>query len=149
VSLNPNILWDFDLNVGAAALNMDLTPFLIKEIMLDAGAASVDIKLGSRSDETCLCIDAGASSISIEVPESSACEIISNAELSSKHFEGFMNVNGKVFRTPNYDTAAKKIRIEIDAGISNIDVRRYSEEAATVVTESEDSLIQENGAITF
>ncbi len=68
-------VWDMNFKLGAASVYFDLTPFSVKDINLDMGAAKVDVKLGNKSDVTNLNVDAGVSSITIKVPESSGCQI--------------------------------------------------------------------------
>lgn len=124
--LNSLPVWDLDFNLGAASIDFDLSPYKTEKIAIDMGAASLKLKLGDRADETRLTIDAGASSIDINVPEGAACEIKTDASLSSKHINGFNKINDDLFRTDNFETAKKKIYISIESGVSSIKVNRYS-----------------------
>lgn len=90
------------------------------------GAASLKLKLGDRAEETRLTLDAGASSIDINVPEDAGCEIKTDVSLSSKHFDGFKTIDSDLFRTDNFENAKKKIYISIESGVSSIKVNRYS-----------------------
>jgi hypothetical protein len=125
VRLNPKPVWDMNLDVGAAKLEMDLAPFAVEKLSLDAGAASVGITLGDRAQDTHVSIDAGASSIKLRVPESSGCDVRIDAPMSSKHFPGFEAKKKGWYQTENFSTAAKKIFVEIDAGVSSVRVERY------------------------
>lgn len=128
ISLNTEPVWNMNFDLGAAAIEFDLSHYKVSTIKLDIGAASLDLKLGNKYPETILDIDAGASSIDIEVPDSSGCEIKSDVSLSSKHFNGFKKISKDLYRTENFETAKNKIYIRIDAGVSSIDVKRYSGE---------------------
>jgi hypothetical protein len=123
--LNPNPVWRLDFDLGAATTELDLKPFKVKEVNIDVGAASLKIKLGDLADTSLVNIDAGASSIEIEVPENAGCEIKTDVSLSSKKFRDFKKVKSDLYRTENFDTADKKIFIEIDSGVSSIKVERY------------------------
>jgi hypothetical protein len=128
MSLNAAPVWNMNFDIGAASIDFDLSHYKISTMKLDMGAASLDLKLGDKYPETILDIDAGASSITIEVPDSSGCEIKSDVALSSKDFHEFTEINKDLYRTENFDTAKNKVYIRIDAGVSSIDVRRYSKE---------------------
>ena len=60
------------------------------------------------------------------VPETSGCEVKLEGALNSKDFAGFKKVSSDLYRTANFDTASKKIFINIDSGVSSLNVDRYS-----------------------
>jgi hypothetical protein len=126
LKLNTKPVWDLNFDLGAASVDLDLSPYKTEKISIDMGAASLKLKLGDRADETRLTIDAGASTIDIDVPEGAGCEIKTDASLSSKRFEGFKTIESDLFRTDNFDNAKKKIYITIESGVSSIVVLRYS-----------------------
>ncbi len=121
-------VWDFRFEIGAASVDFDLSPYLVNEIDIDAGAASMDITLGDRSDTTFINIDTGASSLVLRVPRSSGCEIRGNSALSSRNYHGFDKTEGGVHRTDNFDSSAKIIFMDIESGLSSITVKRYGED---------------------
>ena len=125
MELNPSPLWEMNFDVGAASMNFDLSEYRTKNVTIDMGAASLNLKLGDLQDETRVEIDAGASSINISVPESSGCEIQSDISLSSKSYDRFNEQSDNVFRTENFNTARKKIFINLSTGVSSIKVDRY------------------------
>ncbi len=125
VKLNPNPIWDFNIHVGAASLDLDLSKFKIENAKIEMGAASLHTKIGDLADKVDFEIDAGASSINILIPENSGCEINADVTLSSKDFEGFKKINSSLYKTENFENAAKKIYLKIDSGVSSIKVSRY------------------------
>lgn len=127
IKLNTNPIWDLDFDLGAASMNFDFTKHKIKDVDINMGAASLKMKLGDLYDETHVRIKGGVSSIQIYVPDNSACEIISENTLSSKSYRGFNKVFGKTYRTDNFDTATKKIYLDINADISSVKVSRTSD----------------------
>ena len=128
MSLNPEPIWNMNFDIGAAAIDFDLSPYKISTMKLDMGAASLELKLGDKIPQTMLDIDAGASSIKILVPDSSGCEIKADVSVSSKDFRGFKKISSGLYRTENFETAKNKIYIRLDAGVSSIEVKRYSGE---------------------
>jgi hypothetical protein len=125
MSLNKNPEWTLNFEVGAASVDLDLTQYKVSRFNIGMGAASLNIKLGNLVDIARIDIDAGASDIDILIPDSVGCEINSDVALSSKNYEGFKKVDNNLYRSEDFDKYPKKIFIEIDCGVSSIDVKRY------------------------
>jgi hypothetical protein len=125
LKLHPVPSWDLDLNLGASNIDIDFSRLAVERLNLNTGAARAKIRMGSRADDAQVDVNAGASSITIRVPEKSGCEIQVDAPLSSKHFRGFTKVGDGDYETDNYSSAEKKISIRIHAGVSSIKVERY------------------------
>lgn len=125
IMLNTNPQWSFDLDVGAAELDFDLSPYQVSEIDLDGGAAAIDIRLGKQQLPTYIKIDAAASAINIKIPASAACRIESSTVLSSKSFEDFEKLENGKYETPGFAAASQQIFIDIDGAVSSFEVKRY------------------------
>jgi hypothetical protein len=125
MSLNKNPEWTLNFEVGAASVDLDLTQYKVSRFNIGMGAAALNIKLGNLVDMARIEIDAGASDIDILIPDSVGCEINSDAALSSKNYEGFKKVDNNLYRSEDFDKYPKKIFIEIDCGVSSIDVKKY------------------------
>jgi hypothetical protein len=125
ISLNPNPEWDLNFDVGASSLDLDLTQFKVRNTEINMGAAALRITYGNLVNTSDLKISAGASDIDILIPKDIGCEIKTDAALSSKNFKGFDKIKSDLYRTKNFDTAEKKLYINIDCGISSIDVDTY------------------------
>jgi hypothetical protein len=125
IALNSKPVWDMNFDVGAASMDFDLTPFKVKNVDVDMGAASITIKLNNLYPETEVIVDAGASDINIFVPKESGCKIVTDGALSSKHFSDFKKIDSDNYQTENFDEATNKIYINIECGVSSISVDRY------------------------
>jgi hypothetical protein len=125
MSLNKNPEWTLNFEVGAASVDLDLTQYKVSRFNIGMGAASLNIKLGNLVDIARIDIDAGASDIDILIPDSVGCEINSDVALSSKNYEGFKKVDNNLYRSEDFEKYPKKIFIEIDCGVSSIDVKKY------------------------
>ena len=125
MKLNPNPVWDMDLNVGAAEVNFDLSGFKTRNLKIQGGASDIDLKIGAALPLTDVKLEAGAASITLRVPESAGCEIISNTFMSSKDFKGFTKVANQKYQTPNFATSTNKIMINLQAGVASVNVVRY------------------------
>lgn len=125
IRLNPAPVWDLDIDVGAADIDMDLSGFMVRNLEIDGGASSIDITIGDLFKETELNIDAGASSINIWLPKESGCEIDATTVLTSRNYEGFEKTESGVYQTNNFEEADNKIFITLDAAIASLNFRRY------------------------
>ncbi len=123
--LNTKPDWELNADVGACSVNFDLTPYVIRRATIKAGASSITVRLGDRADTTRLRLETGVSSLTVYVPLTAGCRIKDNAELSSKSFPDFTKSGDGDYRSENYDSAKKKIIIDVDAGVSSVKVRRY------------------------
>jgi hypothetical protein len=124
IKLNAAPTWDIRLDISATPATLDFSKFKVEQLHLDAGASSIDLRLGNLADKLNVFIDAAAATIDIELPKDVGCEIYCNNRLGKAHFDGFIK-KGDAMRTDNFDTASKKVYINLDSGVSSIDVRRY------------------------
>jgi len=125
IKLNNKPVWDFDFDIGAASVDLDLSAFKTKNIEIDGGAASIELKLGDLYEKTRINIDAGATSITIKVPMDSGCELYTTTVLSSKSISGFEKINRNTYRTDNFKSAEKLIEISVDVAVSDLNIKRY------------------------
>jgi hypothetical protein len=125
LALNPEPVWDLNIEAGAAGLEMDVTTFRVERIDIKGGASSLELRLGDLSELTRLNIDAGASSIEVKIPQDSGCELHTSTVLSSRDIEGFDKIEGGLYRTSNYSSASNKVIIEVDAAVSSLEIRRF------------------------
>jgi len=125
MSLNSKPEWELNFDVGAASVDLDLTQYKINKLDIDMGAAAMNIKFGDLAEVTRFKLDAGASDIDILIPDNVGCEIKSDAALSSKNYEDFKRITKDLYRTENFENSTKKIFIDIDCGVSSIDVKKY------------------------
>ena len=117
--------WDFDLDIGAATIDFDLSNYKVGKLDIDGGACSVKIKLGEASDHTDVDIEAGAASIELLIPTGAGAELKTETALTSRNFQGFTKVKSGLYRTENFETSNQKIMIDIDAAVSSISIKRY------------------------
>ncbi|MDH7515588.1 MAG: hypothetical protein QHI48_06925 [Bacteroidota bacterium] len=126
IRLNPRPEWDLNFDIGAASLDLDLKPFLVRAVTIDAGAATIHLTLGNRSPETTVRVESGVSTVKVRVPADADCEIHSEADLSSKSFLGFVKVENGLYRSKDYGSSGRcKIALTFESGVSSITVERY------------------------
>ena len=125
VKLNKNLVWDLDIDVGAADIKMDLRDFKIRSVEIDGGASVIKLILGDLYEETKVNIDAGASSIQVRIPEGSACELNTDVTLATKNIKGFNKVASGMYVTPNFSESSNNIVIDVDVAVSTLKIERY------------------------
>lgn len=126
ISLNKAPIWDINLSMGAGSIDFDLTPYKVRSLKFEGGAASLEAKIGDKQPLTDITVEAGAASIKIEVPKDSACRIhLNDVVVSSNNFTDFIKKSDGTYETSNYNTAKNKININFEGAISSFEVIRY------------------------
>jgi hypothetical protein len=118
-------VWDFDLDIGAANIDFDLSSYRVGNLKVDGGASSIKVKLGEAMEHTDVEIDAGAASIDLLIPQGAGAELRTETALSSRNFQGFTKIENGLYRTDNFETSKQKIMIDIDAAVSSVNIKRY------------------------
>ena len=125
IKLNPKPSWNLILDIGAAELDLDLSNYKIDTARIESGASSMNIKVGELNPQTIMTFNAGASSINVEVPKNSGCQISSDSFLVSKNFQGFNRIGDHIYQTSNFASVPHKIFITVKTAVSSITVKRY------------------------
>ncbi len=124
-SLNTLPVWNISVNVGAGDVDFDLRDFKVKRLKLNGGAMQLKLIMGDRYPESRLELNSGASNLEIEIPQGSACQIISKTALANREFPGFKKTDKDTFETENFQNAKNKIYIRMNGALSNFEVKRY------------------------
>ncbi len=123
LSLNNQLPWNLEANIGAAEARMNLTKYNIPKVSIDCGACDLELQLGDIANDQEITIECGASDIKIIIPETSGCRVTSNSGLSSESFEGFTEKR-EYHETDNYSAATKKININLSGGVSSFKIQK-------------------------
>lgn len=121
---NYDLPTDFDLDIGAGALEADFDLAKIIGIKLNVGAGSADLKFTKNSVPVeKLSIDVGAGSAKIEVPEGVGLKVNYNIGVGS--FEvGSNNMRGNgVYTSEGYQQKEIKMEMVVDVGVGSAKVR--------------------------
>ncbi len=125
IKLSERPSWNLDFDIGAAEILMDLRDYKIDTTTINAGASSIDIKIGDKNALTVMTFNAGASSIKVDIPKESACQIKSESFMISKEFDGFTKKGDGIYQTANFATGKNKILLTVKTAISKIEINRY------------------------
>jgi len=127
------LAWDFGLSdelpldlvfeVGAVDAHLDLSALKVKNLSLQTGASSTNMKLPAAAGMTYLKVGAGAASINIQVPEGVAARVESEHGLASVNVDqNRFPKSGGVYQSADYETAENKVDIRIETGVSSIEI---------------------------
>ena len=125
IQLSEKLVWDINLESGAAKIDLDLSDYRTGTIDIQGGASSTYLKLSDLQKKTSVNIESGASAITIAIPENAGCELTTSTILSSKNFSGFSRIEKGLYQTDNFETAKNKVYIDIEAAVTSLRVRRY------------------------
>lgn len=125
ISLNEGTNWNLDFDIGAASIDMQLEDYLIDTANVNAGASSIDMKLGMKNPKSVIILNAGASSINLKIPKDAGCQVKSESFIVSRNFEGFTKKSSGLYQTDNFSGAQNKIYIEVKTAVSSISIDRY------------------------
>lgn len=126
--------WRFDLTkevpctiqveTGASQLDMDLSEILASQIRLQTGASNSSVTLPARGSSI-LDLEAGAAAIEIRVPAGVAGRVRIKEGLTSLNVDKsrFPQLDSRLHQSPNYDTAADRAEINIEAGLGSITIK--------------------------
>lgn len=124
VKLNSELPTDISLNLGVADSKLDLREILVNNLDIEIGVANLDLIIGDRAEMAKVNLRSGVSSVKISLPDNVGSRIIIKEGLSSKQLEDFEKIDDETYQTSNYDEAEKKIEIDLDIGISRLEINR-------------------------
>ncbi|WP_064196946.1 MULTISPECIES: LiaI-LiaF-like domain-containing protein [Emticicia] len=125
LKLSTSPIWNIDMGIGAGEVDFDFSNYKVRKLDIEAGAASIDIKLGDKHENVDVDIESGVASVKIRVPESVGCQIKMDGAFNAKDFDNFEKVRSGLWQTKGYDKATKKINLNVDSGMSSLKVDRY------------------------
>ena len=125
VELTERVPMKLQIEAGASSTNADLSKLHLTSLRLEAGASSTELKLGNKARELKVDIDSGVSSLKIMVPKDSGVLLKFDGGLSSKNVADLKEYSEGEYRSDDYSTAASKIDLVVDAGLSSLEIVRY------------------------
>jgi len=125
INLNTKPLWNIDMGLGAGEAKFDLSDFRVKSLKVSTGVADLNVKLGDKVNRTDVKIESGVASVTLEIPESVGCEVRIDGILNDKNLGDLQKVSDGLYRSPGFDQATRKIIIDYEAGLSEVNIRRY------------------------
>jgi len=126
LNLAKNIPTEVDLATGASSFNLDFSKINLTKFNIESGATSGTIKLGKPNGFLSGAISTGASSYQLLIPKKTSIKITVSGALNSQNFEDFgLTKEGKNYFSKDFDNATDKIFIDIESGVSSINIKNY------------------------
>ena len=123
VNLSPRLLLDLNLTTGASTCLLDLSELRVGKLDLRAGASRIEAIMPRAAGQTDASISAGAADIVITIPEGVAARVkhtgISALDINEQRFPKV----GDYYVSPNYNTAANRVNIDLNTGAASVRVR--------------------------
>jgi hypothetical protein len=125
VSLAPDVpISSLIIQAGAADAHLDLSMLRVSSLDLSIGATTAWLRFSEAAGTTNAHISGGASTITLEIPQGVAAQIQQRGGLSTFNIDRtrFPQVSEGQYRSADYDTAANKLNINIETGVTTIQV---------------------------
>lgn len=124
IRLAPGVPTDLQVRGGASSVAMDLSDLRVRNLSVESGASEVNVTLPQASGFTTARVQTGAAGVYINVPAGVAARITSQSGLSDTNIDTIrFPRNGNYYQSPDYDTAANRVDLRIESGVSEITVR--------------------------
>jgi len=124
MGLNSEIPLELELETGAGELRLDLTNLQVVDLHLKTGASSSTVMMPSNAGHTHTHIEAGVAAMTVHIPSGVAARIHTDSGLAAIDIDqNRFPRQGKVYQSPDYETASNKIELDIDTGVSSVNVR--------------------------
>jgi hypothetical protein len=123
IRLNRNIPLSLKIDSGASASILELSDLKVTDLDINTGASSTELTLPANAGNTHVDIDTGASSLKVSIPSGVAASIrVKSGIASVKVNSRFPRLDGGLYQSTDYSTAANRVDMTIDAGVGSIEV---------------------------
>ena len=121
--LTQEIPLTLSVDAGASSLNIDLQDVLASRVELNTGASSSTVTVPARG-ASLLDIEAGAASVNVHVPNATAARIRVREGVNAVNVDTnrFPRVDSGFYQSSDYNTAADRAEINIEAGLGSVTV---------------------------
>ena len=114
---------DIRIETGASDLDLDLRELNVQSLNVDGGAADIDVVLPANAGRTTADFNIGAADLDITVPAGVAARIDFEGGISSLNIdESRFPKQGDRYVSPDFENAANRVTIKIEAGVSDITI---------------------------
>lgn len=125
IMLHAGPIWNISIETGASASEIDLSDYKISKLTVNGGAMSIALKLGLPLEIMEVDVNAGASSLDIEIPKNAACEIKIAGGLTSLDINGFEKISKGLYRSAGFAADKPHIQMKVQTGVSSVDINTY------------------------
>jgi len=119
LKLNNKIIYDLSIKTGAISTDCNLSGFKVEKLYIESGASNINLVLPQYDSK--IIIDSGVSNINIAIPKNVGATVNIDSGIAIKDLDDFIKRNG-TYISHNYNESEFKVDIEIDCGVSRIDI---------------------------
>ena len=119
LKLNNKIIYDLSVKTGAIDIDCNLSDFKVEKLYIESGASNINLVLPQYNSK--IIIDTGVSNINIAIPKNVGAIVNIDSGIAIKDLDNFIKRSG-TYISHNYHESEFKTEIEIDCGVSNIDI---------------------------
>ncbi|MBT3390496.1 MAG: hypothetical protein HN413_08800 [Chloroflexi bacterium] len=122
--MNADIPLALELHTGANDTHLDLSAVQLTELKIQTGASATQVDLPAQAEFTRVKVSAGVASVTLNVPAGVAARVNVDGGLLGVDVDlaRFPKVGG-VYQSADYETAAQRVEINVDAGVGSISVQ--------------------------
>jgi hypothetical protein len=124
VRLTEQIPLTLHIEGGASENLLDLSDLQVKELQIETGASSTKLTLPARAGHTRASVACGAGGVEVRVPSGVAARVRVQSTMAEVKVDRrrFPRVNGGTYESPDYETAANKVDLAVDANLGSAEV---------------------------
>lgn len=119
LKLNNKIIYDLSIKTGVINTDCNLSGFKVEKLYIESGASNINLVLPQYDSK--IIIDTGVSNIDIAIPKNVGAIVNIDSGIAIKNLDDFIKRNG-TFISHNYNESEFKTEIEINSGVSHIDI---------------------------
>jgi len=119
LKLNNKIIYDLSIKTGALNTDCNLSGFKVEKLFIESGASNINLVVPKYDSK--VIIDTGVSNIDIAIPKNVGAIVSIDSGIAVKDLDNFIKKNG-TYISHNYNESEFKVDIEIDCGVSRIDI---------------------------
>jgi len=119
LKLNNQIIYNLSIKTGAFDTDCNLSAFKVEKLYIESGASNINLVVPKYNSK--IIIDSGVSNIDIAIPKNVGAIVNIDSGIAIKDLDDFIK-RDSMYISNNYDSSEFKVDIEIDCGVSNINI---------------------------
>ena len=119
LKLNNHLVYDLNIETGAVNIDCNLSGFKVEKIYIESGASNIKLVVPKYNSK--IIIDTGVSNIDIAIPKNVGTTVSIDSGIAIKELDNFIK-RDNVYTSDNYNSSEFKVDIEIDCGVSQINI---------------------------
>ncbi len=119
LKLNNKIIYNLSVETGAINTDCNLSGFKIEKLYIESGISNINLVIPQYDSK--IIINTGASNIDIAIPKNVGATVSIDSGIAIKDLKEFIKRND-IYISHNYNESEFKVEIEIDCGVSHIDI---------------------------